>query len=163
MENEYNLLLGIAGTQIRLILAFIIQRSRFCMTAIVSNYILLRDVRQFHTYMIAIVIAISGVFFLETVGIVSIGDSAYRSPNIHLFSSIIGGLFFGIGAVMADGCNIGQGITGLSTLSVESIIVVLSIFAGMYLGVKWLQNLENHHSLWLDIRDFFYHKTHPQQ
>ena len=61
-------------------------------------------------------------------------DSFFRVFN--------GGLLMGVGATMAGGCNIGQGLTGLSTLSVESILVVTCIFIGMYAGVKGLQYSE---------------------
>jgi uncharacterized protein len=36
----------------------------------------------------------------------------------------------GIGGVMALGCSIGQGITGLSTLAIGSMLTVAGIFAG---------------------------------
>ena len=54
----------------------------------------------------------------------------------------------GAGAIMAGGCNIGQGLTGISTLSIESVMAVIAIFSGMFLGVKWLQYAEEHGSLW---------------
>ena len=43
---------------------------------------------------------------------------------------IIGGVLMGFGGVTAVGCTIGQGITGLSTLALGSILVWLSIVAG---------------------------------
>jgi hypothetical protein len=44
----------------------------------------------------------------------------------------------GFGAMIAGGCNIGQGLTGLSTLSVTSLLAVFGIFAGMLLGLFWV-------------------------
>ena len=52
-------------------------------------------------------------------------------------SHIIGGILMGFGGVMALGCTIGQGITGLSTLAVGSILAFLSIVAGAALTMKW--------------------------
>ncbi len=50
---------------------------------------------------------------------------------------IVGGLFMGIGGVTAMGCTIGQGITGVSTLSITSWIALASIIGGGVLGVKF--------------------------
>ena len=53
--------------------------------------------------------------------------------------SVIGGSVMGIGAIMAYGCNVGQGLTGISTLSVESIIAFSGMFTGTALGVIWME------------------------
>jgi uncharacterized protein len=49
-----------------------------------------------------------------------------RRTRRHLY----GGALMGIGGVMALGCSIGQGITGLSTLAIGSMLTVAGIFAG---------------------------------
>lgn len=137
MDSEYSWILVIAGLTCGLGLGFIVQRSRFCMTAIVSNYVLLRDVRQLHTYLVAILIAVSGVFFLEYSGTVSIVDSIYRSPDIHWFSVMLGGLIFGIGAVMAGGC-IGRilALTGEGNLGALLSLLTLCLSAtAVYTGL----------------------------
>lgn len=50
-----------------------------------------------------------------------------------------GAALMGTGGVMALGCTIGQGITGMSTLSLGSLIAWLSILSGGYLGIKYLE------------------------
>jgi len=50
-----------------------------------------------------------------------------------------GAALMGAGGVMALGCTIGQGITGMSTLSLGSAIAWLSILAGGYFGLKYLE------------------------
>jgi uncharacterized protein len=45
----------------------------------------------------------------------------------------------GVGGVLALGCSIGQGISGLSTLALGSILATASIVAGTVLGLKWMQ------------------------
>lgn len=137
MDNEYGLILGIAGLLIGMIFGVIVQRSRFCMTAVVSNYVILRDVRQLHTYLLAIFLAIGGVFILEYSGTVSIGSSIYRSPDIHWISAILGGLIFGIGAVMAGGC-IGRILSLTGEGNLGGLLALLAISLGatvVYTGV----------------------------
>lgn len=52
---------------------------------------------------------------------------------------MVGGVLMGIGGVLALGCTIGQGITGLSTLALGSVLALLSILAGGWIGVKYLE------------------------
>lgn len=53
----------------------------------------------------------------------------------HMF----GGAIMGIGGVMALGCTIGQGITGMSTLAIGSLIAFVSIIGGGILGMKYFE------------------------
>jgi hypothetical protein len=50
---------------------------------------------------------------------------------------VIGGILMGFGGVTALGCTIGQGITGLSTLAVGSILAFFAIVAGSAATMKW--------------------------
>ena len=50
---------------------------------------------------------------------------------------VIGGILMGFGGVTAMGCTVGQGITGLSTLAVGSVLAVLAIVAGSWATMKY--------------------------
>jgi uncharacterized membrane protein YedE/YeeE len=50
---------------------------------------------------------------------------------------VIGGILMGFGGVTALGCTIGQGITGLSTLALGSILTFGAIVAGSALTMKY--------------------------
>jgi hypothetical protein len=50
-----------------------------------------------------------------------------------------GAMLMGTGGVLALGCTIGQGISGMSTLSLGSMVAWLSILGGGYLGLKYLE------------------------
>ena len=52
---------------------------------------------------------------------------------------LIGAAMMGVGGVMALGCTIGQGITGISTLAIGSLIAVLSIMFGAVWGLKYVE------------------------
>ena len=47
--------------------------------------------------------------------------------------------FMGVGGVLALGCTIGQGVSGVSTLAVGSVLALLSIIAGGIFGMKYLE------------------------
>jgi uncharacterized membrane protein YedE/YeeE len=50
---------------------------------------------------------------------------------------LIGGVLMGVGGVTAMGCTIGQGLSGLSTLSLSSFVALAGILAGSYLALRW--------------------------
>ena len=50
-----------------------------------------------------------------------------------------GAMLMGAGGVLALGCTIGQGITGMSTLALGSLLAWLSILGGGYLGIRYLE------------------------
>lgn len=52
---------------------------------------------------------------------------------------VVGGALMGTGGVLSLGCTIGQGLTGLSTLAVGSVIAWFSIMAGGLIGLKYLE------------------------
>ncbi|NOX09423.1 MAG: YeeE/YedE family protein [Gammaproteobacteria bacterium] len=91
-------------------------------------------------------------FLLITFGMVAIAGvlvgsftAAMTTGKLHLtwftsksdfFKHVIGAILMGIGGVLAMGCTIGQGITGVSTLALGSIIVLASIIYGSALTMK---------------------------
>jgi len=57
--------------------------------------------------------------------------------NVQDFvTHVIGAILMGFGGVLALGCTIGQGITGVSTLALGSIIALLAIIFGSTLTMK---------------------------
>jgi uncharacterized membrane protein YedE/YeeE len=50
---------------------------------------------------------------------------------------LIGGALMGVGGVTAMGCTVGQGLSGLSTLSLSSFLALGGILGGSYLGLRW--------------------------
>lgn len=59
--------------------------------------------------------------------------------NDDMFRHLSGALAMGVGGALALGCSIGQGITGVSTLSIQSMIAAVSIL----IGASWaLRRLE---------------------
>jgi uncharacterized membrane protein YedE/YeeE len=60
---------------------------------------------------------------------------AYSSPR-HMLRSAGGAALMGTGGVMAFGCSIGQGLTGLSTLALASFVAVAGIMLGTAAGLR---------------------------
>jgi uncharacterized membrane protein YedE/YeeE len=50
---------------------------------------------------------------------------------------IVGGILMGFGGVLALGCTIGQGITGISTLALGSVLTTAAIVGGSWAAMKY--------------------------
>ena len=59
----------------------------------------------------------------------------YHSPR-HMLRSAGGAALMGAGGAMAYGCSVGQGLTGLSTLSLASFVAVAGILLGTAAGLR---------------------------
>lgn len=72
----------------------------------------------------------------------AITDGTFRwqiPANVsELKRRLVGAFLMGFGGITALGCTIGQGVTGVSTLSVGSVIALVSIVAGGRLGLWWI-------------------------
>lgn len=68
------------------------------------------------------------------------GEFRWEAPDgaKEVKRHLIGAFLMGSGGVVALGCTIGQGVTGVSTLSVGSVLAIASIFVGARLGLWWL-------------------------
>jgi uncharacterized protein len=81
---------------------------------------------------------VGGVFVGSLVTALATGRfelEGYRSPQ-HMLRSAGGAALMGTGGVMAFGCSVGQGLTGLSTLAVASFIAVAGIMLGTAIGLR---------------------------
>ena len=56
----------------------------------------------------------------------------------ELGRSVFGAFIMGTGGVVALGCSIGQGLTGFSVLAYSAPVVLISIFVGSMLGLRYL-------------------------
>src|SRR5216683_3848504 len=65
----------------------------------------------------------------------------YLSPR-HMLRSAGGAALMGCGGVMAFGCSIGQGLTGLSTLALASFVAVAGILAGTAIGLRGMLRVQ---------------------
>ena len=86
-------------------------------------------------------------FGIAAVGGVILGSFLYAvlTRKFHLESfvvsgdmarHIVGGILMGFGGVLALGCTVGQGITGMSTLALGSLMALISIVFGSALTMK---------------------------
>ncbi len=59
-----------------------------------------------------------------------------------LKNSMIGGSLMGIGGILAMGCTIGQGLSGISTLALSSFVAIVSISVSAYMTALYMAKKE---------------------
>jgi uncharacterized membrane protein YedE/YeeE len=93
------------------------------------------DVSRVITFGIATVLGVAAGSFVHARVSKSFRLEGFASMQ-DMVGHIAGAILMGFGAVCAAGCTIGQGITGISTLSLGSLLALLSIIAGSAITMK---------------------------
>jgi uncharacterized membrane protein YedE/YeeE len=92
-----------------------------------------------------------GVFFIFAVPLgaafSALGLKEFKwkvPPAKEVLTVFFGSILMGIGAVIAGGCNLGHGVTGMSTMSVASLAGITSIVMGNWTMVyfKFMRETE---------------------
>ncbi|MEA1889728.1 MAG: YeeE/YedE family protein [Pseudomonadota bacterium] len=116
------------------ILGAVVNKTNFCTMGAVSDWVNMGDKGRFRAWMFAIAVALLGVTFFETQGLVSpdLAFPPYRSGTLIWAENILGGFLFGIGMTFGSGCGnktlIRMGGGNLKSIMVFLIIGVIAFF-----------------------------------
>ena len=105
---------------------------------VVSLFQALTQIQEQTLIYVPKIVTVFGVFAGSLVTALATGRfklEGYRSPQ-HMLRSAGGAVLMGAGGVMAFGCSVGQGLTGLSTLSLSSFIAIAGIMLGTAAGLR---------------------------
>lgn len=122
----------VGGLLVGLALGAVLERSKFCMVAALSNYVLMRDTRQLQCWLAALAVAIAGTAWVETTGLVAVAESGYRAARLDWLGAAAGGLLFGIGAMLAGGCA-GRTLVNAATGNLGSLLALIVFACAGYL------------------------------
>ena len=145
MDGEVNWWLVGGGLALGILFGAVVQRSRFCMVAAVSNFVLMRDYRQVHAYLAAVAVAVLGSMILELGDWVAIADTSFRSSRFEWLALLLGGLIFGFGSMLAGGCagrtvvRVGEGNLGALIAAIAFGIAAATTYFGILEPLRmWL-------------------------
>jgi len=105
-------------------------------TGHIAQYLKEGFAATFLTFGVATVLGVVFGSFLYTLIFRKVRIEWFVSWNDFLMHAA-GAVMMGIGGVLAMGCTIGQGISGVSTLALGSILTILSIIAGSAATMKY--------------------------
>ena len=93
----------ITGLLCGILLGFVMQRGRFCITGAFRDMYLTKSSKMFIAFLIVIAIQAVGVLSLQEAGVL-----APKVKNFALVATVIGAFIFGLGIVIAGGCSAGS-------------------------------------------------------
>ncbi len=144
-----NLWLG-AVACIGLMLGWVGQRSHFCTMGAISDAVLMQDYTRARQWLATVCIAIVLSQTLQQLSWLTIDAVLYRqATNLPIVSSLLGGMAFGAGMVLASGCGyktwirVGEGHTKSLMVLVCASIAAFAMMRGIpALGRQWLMQLD---------------------
>jgi uncharacterized protein len=106
----------VSGLLVGVLFGFVLQRGRFCMNSAFRDIILGRDFTLFKALAVAILVSMIGFAIMAMSGLITLAPKPFMWG-----ANIVGGLFFGVGMVLAGGCasgityRAGEGMMGAVT------------------------------------------------
>lgn len=112
-------------------------RTNFCTLGAISDILNIGSWTRMRMWLLAIAVAILGVWSLEGAGLVSTERSLYSGSRLPWLSHIIGGLLFGMGMALASGCT-SKTLIRLGGGNLKSVLVFLAVGISAYMTMKGL-------------------------
>ncbi len=126
----------LAGLLIGLVFGLVAQRSGFCLMSGVRGW-LQRDGLKLRAFALAAAVAIAGTQALAAMELISLEQSLYLQPTFSWLLVPLGGLLFGYGMAMANGCG-ARALVLLGTGNLRSFVVLVCLAIGAYATLSGL-------------------------
>lgn len=109
----------------------------FCLMSSLRDWWTANDGRKVRSYAVALAVAILGTQFVAGAGLVDIAKSLYLQPSFSAPLLFVGGLLFGIGMVLANGCA-SRALVLLGKGNLRSLVVIATIGVTAQMALKGL-------------------------
>ncbi len=96
---------NILGLIIGLTFGIVAQKTQFCFSGSIKDYILMKSTRRASSVIMAMIVAIISTSLLSTYQDIDLTQTIFYKEDINYFAIIFGGVLFGIGMMLADGCG----------------------------------------------------------
>lgn len=126
-----------AGFAIGLVFGVVGLLSGFCLLSSLRDWWTADDGRKIRSYAIALAVAILGTQLVAGAGIVDIGKSLYLQPSFSAPLMFAGGLLFGLGMVLSNGCA-SRALVLLGKGNIRSLVVLVIIGVTAQMTLKGL-------------------------
>ncbi|MCL4745477.1 MAG: YeeE/YedE family protein [Burkholderiaceae bacterium] len=117
------------------IFGFVGNKTNFCTMGAVSDVVNMGDWTRMRMWVLAIAVAILGVWAMQTAGLVDTRKSIYAGSNLMWLSNIVGGLLFGIGMTMASGCT-SKTLIRIGGGNLKSVVVFVVLGISAYVTLR---------------------------
>ncbi len=98
-------IVNILGLILGVIFGMIAQKKQFCFSGSIKDYILTKSTIRGASVVMAMIVAIISTAFVSSYFKIEFFETPYYKENINYFVIVLGGLMFGVGMMLADGCS----------------------------------------------------------
>jgi uncharacterized protein len=120
-----------------LALAFgaIAQKTHFCTMGAVADIVNIGDWSRMRMWVLAIAVAMLGFNAMVATGWIQANNSFYTAPRLLWLSSLVGGLMFGFGMVLASGCG-SKTLVRIGGGNLKSLVVFFVVGVAAFATMK---------------------------
>ena len=136
MQDGGNIVV-ISGLLIGLVYGAVALSSGFCLVSAMRGWLGTGDSRLIRTYALALGVAIAATQLLSARGFVDLGKSIYLQPSFSAPLMFVGGILFGYGMVLSNGCG-SRALVLLGRGNLRSLIVVIVLGIAAQMTLKGL-------------------------
>lgn len=128
-------IINLLGFLIGLLFGGIAQKNQFCFSGSIKDYLLTNSTRRAASVVMAIMVAVISSYWISVYYDIDLTQSIYYKSDINYFSIIFGGVLFGSGMIIADGCS-SRHLIKFAQGDAYSLVTVLFIAIFAYITTK---------------------------
>ena len=113
----------------------IAQRTRFCTMGAVADIMTMGDWTRMRQWLLAMAVAMLGFNAMVGLGWLEARNTVYTGAQLLWLSSLVGGLLFGFGMVLASGCG-SKTLVRIGGGSLKSLVVFFVLAAAAYATLR---------------------------
>jgi len=117
------------------VFGFVGNKTNFCTMGAVSDVVNMGNWTRMRMWLLAIAVAIFGVWAMQRAGLVDTRQSIYTGANLMWMSNVVGGLLFGVGMTLASGCA-SKALIRLGGGNLKSLVVFVVLGISAYVTLK---------------------------
>ena len=160
-ELELYQIVNIFALFIGLVYGMVAQKTQFCFSGSIKDYILNKSTRRSASVITAMITAIVSSQLLSTLYAIDFTQTIYLQTDINYITIILGSVLFGVGMMMADGCS-SRHLVKFSQGDLHSLVTILFISIFAYMTSKGifssLFSLLQDNALLISLSDFIPNK-----
>lgn len=134
-ELELYQIVNIFALLIGILYGMLAQKTQFCFSGSIKDYILNKSTRRSASVITAMITAIVSSQLLSTLYAIDFEQTIYLQANMNYITIIIGGVLFGVGMMLADGCS-SRHLVKFSQGDLHSLVTILFISVFAYMTSK---------------------------
>ena len=134
-EWEQAQLAVLGGLMIGVVFGGVAQATGFCSSGAVLDVVQSRDGRRLRAWLLAMAVAILSTQLLLAFDAVDVRKSMYLRPSLNVAGVVLGGLLFGVGLILAQGCA-ARNLVRLGGGNLRGLVVVLVFSVAAYATMR---------------------------